>query len=192
MVKLGTKNTVENLKIFLEDVYQNYDEECEENTDDEFDYNNSWYNCLVNDVCVDKKINPTALDFNTLYSSILRELMFETIKTPDELYTRLMDFATDRDNKKMRLLFTCLKFADDSGLRHVLDMSDGLDVFVSALRTFIKFDNAPIQAVELALKSENILYKTFLLSLIGSSYGKIYSEKPVDDDELDKIVDFIK
>lgn len=115
--------------------------------------------------------------FAVLYSRLLRELMNETIETPQELYSWLLKTARELTNDRMVLLFALLKFAKDQSLDDILNKSDCLDMFVLALQQFIKYDNNPIEVFKNALQDtkHDSLYKTFLLSLIGASYGKFTS-----------------
>jgi len=123
------------------------------------------------------KIDEHNRPFAVLYSRLLRELMNETIETPQELYSWLLKTARELANDRMVLLFALLKFAKDQSLDDILNKSDCLDVFVLALQQFIKYDNNPIEVFKNALQDtkHDSLYKTFLLSLIGASYGKFTS-----------------
>jgi hypothetical protein len=103
--------------------------------------------------------------------------MNETIQTPQELYSWLLKTARELTNDRMVLLFALLKFAKDQSLDDILNKSDCLEMFVLALQQFIKYDNNPIEVFKNALQDtkHDSLYKTFLLSLIGASYGKFTS-----------------
>jgi hypothetical protein len=116
------------------------------------------------------KVNDGLILFTLLYSDILRSLMFEKIKVPKDLYISLNNFAKIKKNKKMLLLFTILEHAKEQ-LVYVLDETNILEMFVLAIDTFIEFDNKPLEAIEKCLTSNNVLYKTCLLSMIGASYG---------------------
>lgn len=123
------------------------------------------------------KIDEHNRPFAVLYSRLLRELMNETIATPQELYSWLLKTARELTNDRMVLLFALLKFAKDQSLDDFLNKSECLDMFVLALQQFIKYDNNPIEVFKNALQDtkHDSLYKTFLLSLIGASYGKFTS-----------------
>jgi hypothetical protein len=123
------------------------------------------------------KIDEHNRPFAVLYSRLLRELMNETIQTPQELYSWLLKTARELTNDRMVLLFALLKFAKDQSLDDILNKSDCLEMFVLALQQFIKYDNNPIEVFKNALQDtkHDSLYKTFLLSLIGASYGKFTS-----------------
>ena len=123
------------------------------------------------------KIDEHNRPFAVLYSRLLRELMNETIQTPQELYSWLLKTARELTNDRMVLLFALLKFAKDQSLDDILNKSDCLEMFVLALQQFIKYDNNPIEVFKNALQDTKYdnLYKTFLLSLIGASYGKFTS-----------------
>lgn len=116
--------------------------------------------------------------FTLLYTSLLKELMIETIQNSEQLYSWLINFAKTHDNKKMLWLFTLLKYAKEEPFNEILNLTNYLEVFALALQTFVLYDNKPVQAVENALQSVlPHFYKTFLLSMIGSSYGKIENTK---------------
>ena len=123
------------------------------------------------------KIDEHNRPFAVLYSRLLRELMNETIQTPQELYSWLLKTARELTNDRMVLLFALLKFAKDQSLDDILNKPDCLEMFVLALQQFIKYDNNPIEVFKNALQDtkHDSLYKTFLLSLIGASYGKFTS-----------------
>ena len=166
MVSLDQKNTLASTSSLLENVF---------NTSIKFSSENLWFTSLIkysDEKFALQKVNETMVSFALLYSSLLRELMVETIHTAEELHTWLIDFATTQKNKKMLWLFTILKYAGVNKFYDILDMTNELEVFVWALQSFIRFDNNPRQAVENALQSTNNLYKTFLLSMVGASYGK--------------------
>jgi hypothetical protein len=117
--------------------------------------------------------------------------MVETIHTPEELYTWLIDCAMTQKNKKMLWLFTILKYAGVNKFHDILDMTNELEVFVWALQSFIRFDNNPRQAVETAQQSTNQLFKTFLLSMVGASYGKeFYPTISLNNDMTNLITKF--
>jgi hypothetical protein len=166
MVSLDQKNTLASTSSLLENVF---------NPSIKFSSENMWFTSLVkysDEKFALEKVNETMVSFALLYSSLLRELMVETIHTPEELYTWLIDFAMTQKNKKMLWLFTILKYAGVNKFHDILDMTNELEVFVWALQSFIRFDNNPRQAVETAQQSTNQLFKTFLLSMVGASYGK--------------------
>jgi hypothetical protein len=119
---------------------------------------------------ISNKVDENLISFTFLYSNVLRSLMIEKIKTPQDLYTTLNNFAKIKRNKKMLWLFTMLEFARKQ-LANILDETNILEMFVLALDTFIEYDNEPFEAINRCLKSTSTLYKICLLSLIGASYG---------------------
>ncbi|CCV02056.1 hypothetical protein IIV25_038L [Invertebrate iridovirus 25] len=163
MVTFDQKNTLSTTKYLLENVF---------NSTIKFSLENSWFTSLIK--YSDEKFLTQKIDGEStlikLYSSLLRELMLETITTPEHLHTYLIKFGKECKSKKMLWLFTLLKYADDSFV-DLLNPENELETFALALYSFILDDNNPIQAVEKALNSTNPLYKTFLLSMVGASYG---------------------
>jgi hypothetical protein len=185
MVSLDQKNTLASTSSLLENVF---------NPSIKFSSENMWFTSLVkysDEKFALEKVNETMVSFALLYSSLLRELMVETIHTPEELYTWLIDFAMTQKNKKMLWLFTILKYAGVNKFHDILDMTNELEVFVWALQSFIRFDNNPRQAVETAQQSTNQLFKTFLLSMVGASYGKeFYPTISLNNDMTNLITKF--
>jgi hypothetical protein len=185
MVSLDQKNTLASTSSLLENVF---------NPSIKFSSENMWFTSLVkysDEKFAFEKVNETMVSFALLYSSLLRELMVETIHTPEELYTWLIDFAMTQKNKKMLWLFTILKYAGVNKFHDILEMTNELEVFVWALQSFIRFDNNPRQAVETAQQSTNQLFKTFLLSMVGASYGKeFYPTISLNDDMANLITKF--
>jgi hypothetical protein len=185
MVSLDQKNTLASTSSLLENVF---------NPSIKFSSENMWFTSLVkysDEKFALEKVNETMVSFALLYSSLLRELMVETIHTPEELYTWLIDFAMTQKNKKMLWLFTILKYAGVNKFHDILDMTNELEVFVWALQSFIRFDNNPRQAVETAQQSTNQLFKTFLLSMVGASYGKeFYPTISLNNDMANLITKF--
>lgn len=172
MVCLDKKNTV---------AYTNYMlSSCLSLEHSKYEPDNLWFLSLVelsDQTFLLNKIDEHNRPFAVLYSRLLRELMNETIQTPQELYSWLLKTARELTNDRMVLLFALLKFAKDQSLDDILNKSDCLEMFVLALQQFIKYDNNPIEVFKNALQDTkpDSLYKTFLLSLIGASYGKFTS-----------------
>jgi hypothetical protein len=163
MVCMDKKNSLANTKFVLEKNITNLSIE------------NLWIGALKNEhLDEDIKYTNTFELFSFLYRSLLRELMVESIQTPTQLYTWLINFAQKYKNKKMLWLFTLLKYTNDSSsFNDILDRTNCLEVFALALQTFIKYDNRPVQLTVQILKEPYSLYKTLLLSLVGASYGKV-------------------
>jgi hypothetical protein len=155
MVCMDQKNSLLNIRTLLNNVFD---------TTNKFSNENLWFTALIK--YSDEK-------FTMLYSSLLRELMVENIQTPEQLYEWLIVFAKESENKKMVWLFTLLKYAGQNKICDILDTTNELEMFALSLQTFIQFDNNPNQTIETALQSTNSLYKTFLLSMVGASYGKL-------------------
>ena len=172
MVCLDKKNTV---------AYTNYMlSSCLSLKHSKYEPDSLWFLSLVelsDQTFLLNKIDEHNRPFAVLYSRLLRELMNETIQTPQELYSWLLKTARELTNDRMVLLFALLKFAKDQSLDDILNKSDCLEMFVLALQQFIKYDNNPIEVFKNALRDtkHDSLYKTFLLSLIGASYGKFTS-----------------
>lgn len=171
MVCLDKKNTV---------AYTNYMLSSCLSLSSKYEPDSLWFLSLVelsDQTFLFNKIDEHNRPFAVLYSKLLRELMNETIQTPQELYSWLLKTARELTNDRMVLLFALLKFAKDQSLDDILNKSDCLEMFVLALQQFIKYDNNPIEVFKNALQDTKYdnLYKTFLLSLIGASYGKFTS-----------------
>jgi hypothetical protein len=169
MVCMDQRNTIENTKFMLDNALN----------ETKISMENLWFTSLIkysDPKFALQKVEEKQALFALLYSSFLRELMVESIQTPEDLYSWLVKFATNHKNKKMLWLFTILKHTGKNQFPDVLDLSNALEVFVLALQTFIIFDNNPTQVVEKALQSTNQLYKTFLLSMVGASYGNDYTK----------------
>ena len=172
MVCLDKKNTV---------AYTNYMlSSCLSLNVSKYEPDSLWFLSLVelsDQTFLLNKIDEHNRPFAVLYSRLLRELMNETIETPQELYSWLLKTARELTNDRMVLLFALLKFAKDQSLDDILNKSDCLDMFVLTLQQFNKYDNSPIEVFKNALQDtkHDSLYKTFLLSLIGASYGKFTS-----------------
>ena len=182
MVSLGQQNTILKTETLLNNVFNQT----------KFSSSDLWFTSLIkysDDKFVLQKIDENHISFALLYSTLLREFMIESIRTPQELYTWLINFAKTNKNKKMLWLFTILKFAEKNQFEDILDMSNNVEVFVMALQTFIRYDNDPSNVVTLALQSTNNLYKTFLLSMVGASYGKeFYKQITITDSNLSDLV----
>ena len=187
MVSLDQKHEIFNIKNMLENA-------C--NSSIKFSIENLWFLSLIkysNDSFLEKKVDSKHILFATMYSELLRDLMVEKLVTPNQLYTWLLDFAKKHNNKKMLWLFTILKNCDK--FDDILNLDNELEVFVMALHTFVKYDNDAEKAVENALKSFNPLYKTFLLSLIGASYGRVIFQTNQSlkvDSDIEKLVSRLK
>ena len=167
MVSLDQKNTLFNTKSMIENAF----------TKTVLPIENLWFNALVkysDEKFILQRVNENHVQFSLLYSSLLRELMVESINTPDQLYSWLLDFAKIQKNRKMLWLFSILKLSSTNQFYDILDLTNALEVFVWALHTFILTDNKPTETVELAKQSSNSLYKTFLLSMVGASYGRSF------------------
>jgi hypothetical protein len=181
MVSLDQQNTIANTETLLDNVFNQT----------KFSSNNLWFTSLIkysDEKFALQKIDENHISFALLYSTLLRELMVESIRTPQELYTWLINFAKTNKNKKMLWLFTILKFAEKNQFEDILDMSNNIEVFVWALQTFIQYDNDPANVTTLALQSTNNLYKTFLLSMIGASYGKEFYTSVETNNNLSDLV----
>jgi hypothetical protein len=185
MVCLDQKNTLLNTKNLFDRVFD---------TTLKFSIKNLWFTALVkysDDNFLTQKINGDYM-FTLLYSSLLRELMAENIKTPQQLYEWLLSYSKTLKNKKMLWLFTILKYAEKNKFVDILDMEDCLEVLVLALQTFIEHDNNPTIVVENALHSSNDLFKTFLLSLVGASYGTVEKYQPFLTTQLTDLITLFK
>ena len=173
MVTLDQQNTLSNSKCLFQNKLSPIIK---------FAKHNLWFTSLIkynSKNFLKEKVGKEDHSFVLLYSSFLRELMVESIQTPEQLYNFLIDFAKNHNDKKLLWLFTLLK---TNNLNGVIDYTNTIEIFVAAVESFVSFDNTPTKAVEHALKSSNNLYKTFLLSMIGSSYGKdFYSSLPDHD-----------
>lgn len=165
MVCLDQKQTFENIKHMFDNVF---------NINVKYSIENLWFTSLIKysgENFILNKVESQHVAFANLYSSLLRELMVENIQNPEQLYTWLINFAKKEKNKKMLWLFTILKNSGTTNFDDIIDPTNGLEVFALSLQTFIQYDNDPTLATQKALLSTNVLYKTFLLSLIGASYG---------------------
>jgi hypothetical protein len=182
MVSLDQQNTILKTETLINNVFNQT----------KFSSSDLWFTSLIkysDDKFALQKIDEKHISFALLYSTLLREFMIESIRTPQELYTWLINFAKTNKNKKMLWLFTILKFAEKNQFEDILDMSNNVEVFVMALQTFIRYDNDPSNVVTLALQSTNNLYKTFLLSMVGASYGKeFYKQTSITDSNLFDLV----
>ncbi|CCV01875.1 hypothetical protein IIV22A_031R [Invertebrate iridescent virus 22] len=182
MVCLDQQNTLLKTKYLLENVF---------NSDVKFSIENLWLTSLIkysNNKFALQKVEEKQILLAKLYSSLLRELMVETIQTPDQLYSYLLNFAKSSKSKKMLWLFTILKYAKPNEFTDLLDMTNEIEVFALALHSFIVEDNNPLKAMEKATTSPHVLYKTFLLSMVGASYGKEFLQSTNKNELLSEIV----
>jgi hypothetical protein len=169
MVSLDHKNTFFNTKLLIDNAL---------NTTTKLSLHNLWFTALIkysDENFILQKLeqcSESLVPFIKMYSSLLRELMVESIQTPEQLYTWLIDYAKTHKNKKFLWLFSILKFAKKEQFYDILDLTNEIEIFTVALQTFIEYDNNPTIVVEKAIQSTNSLYKTFLLSMVGASYGK--------------------
>jgi hypothetical protein len=167
MVSLDQKHSLENSKNMLDNILK-------ENV--KLEVTSLWFLSLVSfsdPSFIMKKVNCDQ-SFVKMYCSLLQSLMFESIQTPEHLFEWLKINST---TKKMLWLLKLLKFSKGESFDDILDGGNEIEMFFSALNVFIKYDNNPTKAVEEALKSTNVLHKTFLLSMIGASYGKDFYYK---------------
>jgi hypothetical protein len=186
MVCMDQKNNTLTTKTLLSNVF---------NTNDKFSAENLWFTSLIkysDEKFALQKVENNLVSFARLFSTLLRELMVENIQTPEQLYTWLITFANKSKDKKMLWLFTILKYANQNKICDILDQTNELEMFVLSLQTFIQFDNNPNQAIEIALQSTNSLYKTFLLSMIGASYGKDFHTTSRTTPELSDLASHFK
>ncbi|CCV02224.1 hypothetical protein IIV30_029R [Invertebrate iridescent virus 30] len=182
MVCLDQQNTLLKTKYLLENVF---------NSDVKFSIDNLWLTSLIkysDNKFALQKVEEKQILLAKLYSSLLRELMVETIQTPDQLYSYLLNFAKSSKSKKMLWLFTILKYAKPNEFTDLLDMTNEIEVFALALHSFIVEDNNPLKAMEKATTSPHVLYKTFLLSMVGASYGKEFFQFTNKNELLSEIV----
>jgi len=110
--------------------------------------------------------------FVKFYLTLLKELILETIVSKDQLYEFLITYSKKVNNREMFWLFTILK----SGVAisdFLLNKFGYLESLALALETFIKNNGDPKTTSEnMSVVSDNALYKTFTLSLIGARSGK--------------------
>ena len=165
MTCLDQKNSIENTKKMIDNTFN----------ESKISIENLWFTSLIDSKLIELKVDAKYKLFATLYSSFLKELMVESVQSAEDVYSWLLRFAHNHKDQKMLWLFTILKYVGNGDFPNVLDLSNELEVFVLALQTFLTFDNRPTQLVEKAIKSTNQLYKTFLLSMVGASYGSEYS-----------------
>jgi hypothetical protein len=155
--------------------------------DHKFAGTNLWMCALVEySECTVKqrKVGVELADFENLYSSLLQILMLETVHESDQLYDWLLCYSRNQKNKKLLWLFTILKYAKDNDISDVLEVDDPTQMLALAVQKFLSCDNNPTKAVELALGSTNSLFRTFLLALVGASYGVVdpnLTTKQLDD-----------
>jgi hypothetical protein len=116
-----------------------------------------------------------------LLHNLMDQLMVESIQTPDQLFSWLQCFAVKHDNKQMLCLFALLKLnlSEEDFLR-VVNPHTHLEHLTWALHTFVRYDNFPVKTLEHVVKSDNSLYKTFALTLVGSSYHLSFCENTKD------------
>jgi hypothetical protein len=113
----------------------------------------------------------------SLYIALLRELMFEHIQTPTQLYEWLIKFVENNALGAHLLATEVFGMLERWVLEHgdqplgVGLLEDVFGAFVWALQTFIVYDNCPHLAFDAVRNSTNPIYKTFLRSFIGASYG---------------------
>jgi hypothetical protein len=186
MVCLDQNHTISSITHMLNNIFD---------VNTKFSIENLWFLSLIkysDEKFLLNKVPENHLSFAILYSCLLRELMIEHIQTPEQLYVWLIDFAKNIKNKKMLWLFTILKKSGTTKFEDILDLTNGLEVFAVALQTFIQYDNNPTYVVKHALQSTNTIYKIFLLSLTGASYGKNCNitnyNITMDNSELDKLI----
>jgi hypothetical protein len=180
MVSLDQQNTLLSTEKLIDNMFN----------PTKFSSYNLWFTSLIkysDEKFYLQKVEENHITFTLLYSSLLRELMLESIRTPQQLYKWLIDFAKTHKNKKMLWLFTILKFAEKNQIQDILDGTNEIEVFVWSLQTFVQYDDNPSVVVDLALQSTNHLYKTFLLSLVGASYGKEFYPS-VKNEKLHELV----
>jgi hypothetical protein len=118
----------------------------------------------------------------SLYIALLRELMFEHIQTPTQLYEWLIKFVENNAlGAHLHLATEVFGMLERWVLEHgdqplgVGLLEDVFGAFVWALQTFIVYDNCPHLAFDAVRNSTNPIYKTFLRSFIGASYGWPYA-----------------
>jgi hypothetical protein len=181
MVSLNQQNTLDNSKLLISNVF---------NPTLKFDLNSLWFTSLIkfsDPNFLEKKVDQDLLLFSKLFSCLLKNLMVESIQTPEQLYEWLVEKATKLKSKRMLLLFTLLERSRSKSFDDILNLTNPLDALVSALHLFIQFDNNPTKVVKHALECVHLTRKTFLLAMVGSSYGKDFLSKD-DPPLLDEIV----